>query len=168
MFLNMMLGGKSVIFFFSFSYICMEKLSFDEFRRSIIKRAEMKPDNWRYGQAVFNYTEELYGDIARKVQKEDCFYDDNKAEDFIKKCYELYNPAMNIHFYTDINDENQVPDELLSDLCLDMKSTRSAIERRLPEIHTTQVSLLSTIERDYLKSCGYDVYYHVNNSVFKY
>jgi len=48
----------------------------------------------RWGQAIFNSVEELFGsEIARTPQfvyNIDCFYDDNKVNDFLEKCYELY------------------------------------------------------------------------------
>ena len=46
----------------------------------------------RYGQAVFNYTEEKYG-VSRYVQFNegvDCFYNDDKVEHFIELAYEWY------------------------------------------------------------------------------
>lgn len=49
---------------------------------------------YRWGQAIFNSVEELFGsEIARTPQfvyNIDCFYDDNKVDDFLEKCYELY------------------------------------------------------------------------------
>ena len=48
----------------------------------------------RLGQAIFNSVEELFGsEIARTSQfvyNIDCFYDDNKVDDFLEKCYGLY------------------------------------------------------------------------------
>ena len=49
-----------------------------------------KPKNWREGQAVFNYVDEVYG-VARLVQFEDridCFYDDAQIDAFIIKSAE--------------------------------------------------------------------------------
>jgi hypothetical protein len=49
-----------------------------------------KPKDWRKGQFVFNNIEENYGDVAREVQfqdKIDCFYNDDKIEEFIEACY---------------------------------------------------------------------------------
>lgn len=68
--------------------------TFEEFAEPIYYLASTeKPQNWRYGQAIFNYTEKLYGDIARRVQFEwniDCFYDDSKADTFLRACYIEY------------------------------------------------------------------------------
>lgn len=68
-------------------------LSFDEFANDILDFAYNKaPENWRYGQAVFNYIESTYG-VARAVQfghNIDCFYKDDLIEDFIKASYEEY------------------------------------------------------------------------------
>lgn len=48
----------------------------------------MKPKDWRKGQFVFNYIDANYG-VARAVQFEDrvdCFFRDDKIDDFIEKC----------------------------------------------------------------------------------
>lgn len=48
----------------------------------------MKPKDWRKGQFVFNFIDANYG-VARAVQFEDrvdCFYMDNKIDEFIEKC----------------------------------------------------------------------------------
>jgi hypothetical protein len=51
-------------------------------------------EDLRWGQVIFNSVEELFGsEIARTSQfiyNIDCFYDDNKVNDFLEKCYELY------------------------------------------------------------------------------
>ena len=49
-----------------------------------------KPKNWREGQAVFNYVDQIYG-VARIVQFEDridCFYNDSQIDTFIIKSAE--------------------------------------------------------------------------------
>lgn len=51
-----------------------------------------KPSEWRTGQAVFNTIAAMYGEIARQVQfvrHIDCYYDDNKIDDFIMAAYEM-------------------------------------------------------------------------------
>ena len=53
-------------------------MEFKDLKREIEKNISTKPDTWRYGQFVFNYIDEKYGD-ARCVQfidDIDCFYDD--------------------------------------------------------------------------------------------
>ena len=55
------------------------------------------PKNWRIGQFVFNRVEELFGDIARKVQfidKVDCFYDDSQIESFLQSVLHRLNTKM--------------------------------------------------------------------------
>ena len=50
-----------------------------------------KPKNWREGQAVFNYIDEVYG-VARIAQfkyRVDCFYNDDKIDEFITTCAEI-------------------------------------------------------------------------------
>lgn len=50
----------------------------------------MKPKDWRKGQFVFNFIDANYG-VARAVQfedKVDCFFRDDKIDEFIEKCAE--------------------------------------------------------------------------------
>lgn len=45
-----------------------------------------QPPQWRQGQFVFNYIDQIYG-VARTVQfidNVDCFYDDDKIDDFLE------------------------------------------------------------------------------------
>lgn len=67
--------------------------TFKEFRDEIFEAMENKPKEWRKGQFVFNYVNEVYGNVARNVQfgrRVDCFYDDSKIEEFIKEAYDEY------------------------------------------------------------------------------
>lgn len=51
------------------------------------------PKNWRKGQSVFNYIDNVYG-IARTIQFKygiDCFYNDNNIDDFLNKAVEIIN-----------------------------------------------------------------------------
>lgn len=51
------------------------------------------PKNWRKGQSVFNYIDNVYG-VARNIQFGygiDCFYNDDCIDDFINKAVELIN-----------------------------------------------------------------------------
>ena len=66
--------------------------SFEDFSSGVFKFVENKPRAWRDGQAVFNYINDTYG-VARAVQfgkNVDCFFDDNKIEEFIKEAYDVY------------------------------------------------------------------------------
>lgn len=66
----------------------MEK-NLSEFREEILTAMKDKPKEWRDGQFVFNYINEKYG-VARYVQfidGIDCFYNDDKIDQFIDKCY---------------------------------------------------------------------------------
>ena len=66
-------------------------MSCEEFRDNILKQMENRPKWSRKGQFVFNYIEETYGSVARKVQfidHIDCFYDDDMIDPFIIKCWE--------------------------------------------------------------------------------
>ena len=65
-------------------------VTFEEFIQDIYTKMSDKPKDWRRGQFVFNYIEENYGDVAREVQFQDnidCFYNDDKIEEFIEACY---------------------------------------------------------------------------------
>ena len=66
--------------------------SFEEFKRNVLNFVDNKPKAWRDGQAVFNYINDTYG-VARAVQfgkNVDCFFDDNKIEEFIREAYDVY------------------------------------------------------------------------------
>ena len=66
-------------------------VTLEEFIQDIYIEMGDKPKDWRKGQFVFNYIEENYGDVAREVQfidKIDCFYNDDKIDEFIEACYE--------------------------------------------------------------------------------
>lgn len=71
----------------------MEIITYEIFRNTIKELMETeKPKQWRNGQFVFNYIEDVYGPVARTAQFKygvDCFYDDEKIEEFIKICYEI-------------------------------------------------------------------------------
>ena len=63
----------------------------DEFRAEVLTAMLNKPKEWRDGQFVFNYIDEVYG-VARSVQfveGVDCFYDDKKIDEFIDRSYML-------------------------------------------------------------------------------
>ena len=51
------------------------------------------PQNWRKGQSVFNYIDNVYG-IAKTIQFKygiDCFYNDNNIDEFLNKAVEIIN-----------------------------------------------------------------------------
>ena len=62
----------------------------EDLKKEIDKMIKSKPSNWRDGQFVFNYINAEYG-VARDVQfidKVDCFFIDEKIDEFIEKCAE--------------------------------------------------------------------------------
>lgn len=65
--------------------------TFEEFRKEIVDWAKNdRPKDWRYGQAVFNAVDEVYG-VARTVQFKDgvdCFYSDECVDMFLQKAYD--------------------------------------------------------------------------------
>ena len=51
------------------------------------------PQNWRKGQSVFNYIDNVYG-VARTIQFKygiDCFYNDENIDVFLNKAVEIIN-----------------------------------------------------------------------------
>lgn len=65
------------------------KIEYKDFRREVMAAMKNKPEQWRDGQFVFIYIDEIYG-VARHVQfveGVDCFYDDSKIDAFIEACY---------------------------------------------------------------------------------
>lgn len=62
-------------------------MKFEDLKSEIELVLPAKPGNWRKGQFVFNYIDEVY-DVARAVQfedKVDCYYDDTKIDQFLEK-----------------------------------------------------------------------------------
>lgn len=67
------------------------EITVDELRKEIYSHE--KPKEWREGQFVFNMVSELYG-VARIVQFDygvDCFYNDDKIEEFLIRSVEVIN-----------------------------------------------------------------------------
>ena len=64
----------------------------EEFKQEINSYIEtMKPNNWRKGQAVFNYIDMKYG-VARYLQYTlgiDCFYNDDVIDEFVNIAYKV-------------------------------------------------------------------------------
>lgn len=64
-------------------------INYDDFKEDVLTAMKNKPEDLRDGQFVFNYINEKYG-VARYVQfieGIDCFYRDDKIDQFIDKCY---------------------------------------------------------------------------------
>lgn len=64
-------------------------INYEDFKEDVLTAMKNKPKDWRDGQFVFNYINEKYG-VARYVQfidGIDCFYRDDKIDQFIDKCY---------------------------------------------------------------------------------
>lgn len=60
-------------------------MTYDEFVAQVWEKVAASPQCWRKGQAVFNVIDENW-DVAREVQFVDgidCFYDDEKIQEFI-------------------------------------------------------------------------------------
>ncbi len=66
-------------------------MTHEEFIVDLWQNALECPKGWRLGQKVFNVCEDLYGRIARDVQfidGVDCFYNDQKIDDFLNAVWE--------------------------------------------------------------------------------
>lgn len=60
----------------------------------------VKPKNWRKGQFVFNYIDKTYG-VARIVQFNDgvdCFYNDDKIDEFLTHCLKYINNDNKLYY----------------------------------------------------------------------
>ena len=71
----------------------MEHITFDDLKNEVMTAMENKPKQWRKGQFVFNYIDEVYG-IARHVQfvdNVDCFYLDDQIDSFLRCVVDRYN-----------------------------------------------------------------------------
>jgi hypothetical protein len=66
-------------------------MTYQEFYNEIENVIKNKPEYYRKGQAIFNYIDQKYN-VARIVQFKygvDCFYDDEKIDDFINQSYKI-------------------------------------------------------------------------------
>mgnify|MGYP003557911721 FL=1 len=66
-------------------------ITYEEFKNECLAVAENRSHYLRKGQAIFNYVDEMYG-IAREAQFVhgiDCYYLDNKIDEFIKCTYNI-------------------------------------------------------------------------------
>lgn len=86
-------------------------ISFEEFVQPIYAMADNMRASYpalRVGQSIFNATETIYGNIARKVQFEwntDCFYDDSKINAFLNASYQEYKNQKNTEDVNFVNFE---------------------------------------------------------------
>lgn len=68
-------------------------MTLEEFKKEVLDAANNRESWSRFGQAVFNYIDYHYG-VARKVQffdNIDCFFNDDKVDDFITHSYYYLN-----------------------------------------------------------------------------
>jgi hypothetical protein len=64
----------------------------ENLREEVLTAMENKPKWSRKGQFVFNYINERYGSVARIAQFKygiDCFYRDDKIDEFIDCCINI-------------------------------------------------------------------------------
>lgn len=65
-------------------------MTIEELKQEVYSAMENKPEQWRKGQFVFNYIDDVYG-VARDVQfidHVDCYYNDEDIDTFLKCCVE--------------------------------------------------------------------------------
>ena len=68
-------------------------MTFEDFQAEVLQAMNQRPNQYRKGQAVFNYIDENYG-VARYVQFVegiDCFYNDDQINPFIYYSYMALN-----------------------------------------------------------------------------
>lgn len=65
----------------------VDQIDFTKNMQLHIKVQNNKPEEWRLGQAYFNYAEELYPEEANQLRgtEYDCFYDNNKIPIFLEE-----------------------------------------------------------------------------------
>lgn len=66
-------------------------MTIQDLREEVYKAMKDKPKEWRNGQFVFEYIDEVYG-VAREVQCRDgidCFYDDDKIYPFLVRSWQV-------------------------------------------------------------------------------
>lgn len=63
-------------------------MTIDEFKKEVARTMLLWP-SYRYGQAVFNVMYELFPEKANafRATAVDPFYQDEKAEEFIRRCF---------------------------------------------------------------------------------
>lgn len=70
----------------------VESLSKEHFIRASYIKSEYRPSDWRVGQFMYNYYFDKYPEIVNKIVQErpyvDCFYNDNKIDDFLTVVYQ--------------------------------------------------------------------------------
>ena len=66
-------------------------ITYEEFKNECLLIAEKRLPCLRKGQAIFNYVDEKYGvaNEAQYVHKIDCYYLDEKIDEFIKCTYNI-------------------------------------------------------------------------------
>ena len=70
----------------------------ETFIKTIQDAIKDKPSEWRDGQTVFNFIDYEYG-VSREVQFNDhidCFYNDERINDFIEAAWKRYS-STNVH-----------------------------------------------------------------------
>lgn len=57
----------------------------------LLEKVKNKPEEWRVGQALFNYAYGMYPEEVDKITGtvNDCFYDDSKIDTFLKELNKL-------------------------------------------------------------------------------
>ena len=69
----------------------------EQLKEEVLNRLKYKPAEWRDGQFVFNYIDNEYC-VARTAQFKygvDCFYNDDKTDEFIELCAQLITEIRN-------------------------------------------------------------------------
>ena len=75
-------------------------MTIEEIKKEIYDNisANNKPEGWRQGQYVFNLVNKLYNHVGRVAQFThgvDCFYRDDKIDEFIETCAKIIYNSQN-------------------------------------------------------------------------
>lgn len=67
----------------------VKKMTLEEFRDDVLTAMKNKPKEWRDGQFVFNYIDNMYGGIrqALQISNVDCYNNDKHIDEFINTCF---------------------------------------------------------------------------------
>ena len=120
-------------------------------------KVQNKPEEWRLGQAYFNYAEELYPEETNQLRgtEYDCFYNDERIPEFLEKLNEILleikktdkNMVNTIEFEGKTFTVNGKSDEqFVNDKILELRKKRNELQDKIYKLS----SQLNQLE----KECG--------------
>jgi len=114
-------------------------------------KVQNKPEEWRLGQAYFNYAEELYPNEANQLRgtKYDCFYNDEKIPEFLEKLNEkllTFNDNDTFEIANVFKFSGKQDDNFVNDKIRELRKKRNELQDKIYEL-STQLNQLKK-ERD--------------------